>query len=74
VASGVALALLSAGATLESKPGCPIVFRKGTMTMDPFIEVPKIVSGEVALAEWQAKCHAIGIAGRSLGPQAAAVN
>ena len=44
------------------------------MTMDPFTEVRKVVSGEVALAEWQAKCHAMGIAGRSLGPQAAAVN
>jgi hypothetical protein len=42
--------------------------------MDPFTEVRKVVSGEVALAEWQAKCYAMGIAGRSLGPQAAAVN
>jgi len=74
VAAGVALALLATGATLESQLGSPILFRKGTMTMDPFTEVRKVVSGEVALAEWQAKCHAMGIAGRSLGPQAAAVN
>ena len=74
VAAGVALALLGAGATLESQLGSPILFRKGTMTMDPFTEVRKVVSGDVALAEWQAKCHAMGIAGRPLGPGAAAAN
>lgn len=72
VAAGVALNLISAGATLENQVGAPILFRKGGTTMDPFTEVPQVVSGEMPIDRWRAKCQAMGIAGRSLGPGAAA--
>ena len=71
VAAAVAVALLDAGATVENQPGYPVVFRLRGMTMDPFGEVPRVVKGDVTVAEWQATCHAIGIAGRSLAPLAA---
>jgi hypothetical protein len=69
VASAVATVLLAAGATLEYEPGSPMILRLRGVTMDPFSEVPRIIKGELPLAEWQAQCHAMGVAGRTLGPQ-----
>jgi hypothetical protein len=36
------------------------------MTMTPFDEVPRVLKGEVPMADWQARCRAMGIAGRPL--------
>jgi Zn-dependent protease with chaperone function len=67
----VAVVLLDLGATLQTQPGQPFSLHRGGVSMQPFNDVPRVVSGELPLAAWKARCHAIGIAGRSLGPQSA---
>ena len=64
---GVAVALLDLGATLQTQPGQPFSFHRSGVSIEPFNDVPKVVSGELSMAEWKARCHAIGIAGRPLG-------
>ena len=74
VARGVAVALLDLGATMHTQPGQPFSFHRSGVTMEPFNDFPRVVSGELPLAEWQARCHAIGIAGRPLGPRQVAAS
>jgi hypothetical protein len=68
---GVAVVLLDLGATLQTQPGQPFSFHRSGASIQPFNDVPRVVNGDLPLAEWKARCHAIGIAGRSLGPQPA---
>jgi hypothetical protein len=72
MACGVAIALLDAGATLETQPGRPFSFRAAGASMEPFNDVPRVVHGELSLVEWKVRCQAMGIAGRTLGPTGAA--
>jgi hypothetical protein len=70
----VAVVLLDAGATLKTQPGQPFSFHRAGVSIEPFNDLPRVVSGELPLTEWKARCHAIGIAGRPLGPSKPAVN
>jgi Zn-dependent protease with chaperone function len=63
---GVAVALVDAGATPDTTPGSPVVFRTATATMEPFAAIEQLAEGTLAIDEWQAQCEAMGIAGRPL--------
>jgi Zn-dependent protease with chaperone function len=62
----VAVVLLDAGATADTAPGRPVVFRAGTATMEPFAAIEQLARGELSLEAWRAQCEAMGIAGRPL--------
>jgi heat shock protein HtpX len=68
---GVALALLDTGAIAETRPGCPVVFRKGDASIEPFAAVAQLAEGTLTIEEWRARCEVMGIAGRTLSPAVA---
>jgi Zn-dependent protease with chaperone function len=72
LALGIAVALLDAGAEVETSPGHPVVFRLAGASVDPFTAVRDVAEGTLPLAEWQAQCRLAGIAGMTLGHPAAA--
>ena len=58
----------------DAQQGEDRVVRRTRGAIEPFNDLPRVVSGELPLTEWKARCHAIGIAGRPLGPSKPAVN
>jgi heat shock protein HtpX len=63
---GVAVTLLDAGAIPDTTPGSPVVFRSADATMEPFAAIGQLAQGTLSLADWQAQCRVMGIAGRPL--------
>jgi hypothetical protein len=68
--AAVAVALIDTGAVPEKIPGRPLVFRRGSASIEPFVAVQQLADGTLTLEEWQAQCRAMGIAGRRLRPGA----
>jgi hypothetical protein len=66
--AALANALGQNGWSAESLPGRPIVMRRGEQTLEPFVEVNKLASGEVDVDTWQRRCWDLGIRDLSLAP------
>lgn len=70
--AAIAVLLLDAGATPETRPGRPVVLRRGALSMEPFSVVDALARGALDPQAWHAQCRAFGIFGRSLGAPHAA--
>ena len=66
--SALCLALRERGFTAESPPGEPIVMRRGADRWVVFVELGRLVNGELTPDEWLARCRALGVADLSLLP------
>lgn len=63
-----ATALAQNGWAAESLPGRSLVMRRGEAAIEPFSEVTKLASGEVAADTWRRRCWDLGIRDLSLMP------
>jgi len=70
--AALANALAQNGWTAESLPGRPILMRRGDATLEPFVEVNKMVKGEMDADTWQRRCWDLGIRDLGLAPTQAA--
>jgi heat shock protein HtpX len=66
--AALANALAQNGWSAESLPGRPVVMRRGDQTIEPFVEVNKLASGEVDADTWQRRCWDLGIRDLGLAP------
>ncbi|MEA2450259.1 MAG: hypothetical protein QOG63_2191 [Thermoleophilaceae bacterium] len=78
-ASGLALALYDAGWTLTAPPGEPVRLSGGGHSVEPFVLVTQLATGELDAAGWRERVEEAEIAGLSLAggssgePRAAAL-
>jgi hypothetical protein len=66
--AALANALAQNGWSAESLPGRAVVMRRGDLTIEPFVEVNKLASGEVDADTWQRRCWDLGIRDLGLAP------
>jgi Zn-dependent protease with chaperone function len=61
VGAALAAAMAANGWKVESLPGRPLVVRRGDASLEPFIEVNRLASKEVAAEAWRQRCADLGI-------------
>ena len=49
-------------ATLDVSPGAMVSLQRGASRFEPFVDVPKLASGDLSAEAWQARCEEAGIA------------
>ena len=69
-AVGVGVVLLDQGWRAHTRPGTSVLFVRGPETFDPLAAVRALADKEAMSEAWKAQCHALGIAGKSLGETA----
>lgn len=59
----VGAALLKAGWRIETAPGRPLSVRNGDEHFEPHLAIGQLADGSMKVADWVAKCNALGITG-----------
>ena len=62
MSAGLGLALRRQGWAVENVPGAPVRLRAGSRCLEPFVEVARLLDGEVDGRRWSERCAAMGIA------------
>ena len=71
MAAALCLALLDSGWSATTAPGEEVVFRRGADELRPYPELTALAVGQLAPADWIARCTLLGIDGLRLDPRAA---
>jgi Zn-dependent protease with chaperone function len=64
--SALAVILVDAGFTVTTHVGQPFVFTRGDATVEPFLELRKLVGGELSAEDWRARWTELGLADQNL--------
>ena len=64
--AALAVALASAGWSVDALPGAPPILRRASDIVEPFRVAQELASGELSAQAWGERCTALGIGGLRL--------